>query len=536
MNNQQTLIFTIVNKPYPQDVEYIAIFSGGQEGGIKGYPQAIPGSNSGWRQRLYDHAGNDEWTSGPGTMERKSPPILFHEAGQYWGNVYKGKYPDPKHVGGSPANWYGFDPKKTLIISIADAAFMYPGNWLNSAETVINFFIAIGDIFGNVNYKHAANSQKENNQMLAGWADWLGYQVDWNNIKGFVGQGMSRGGCFVTRLADLLFTTKSELVRNNAKLFLETFDPVCHEKEWSKDVQTTNGLGMWEDKVEPHYQGTVGHPYQSDRKWQCKTIHTDNLFVGVAKQNIAWLNVIGGENILEDQLGGDVFPGDVHAFCDVYTDGSKQNLVIDHAGNRYTFGDMTAFDPMSAAPGTPEEWKKGNFNNPMPDNCNYWYKQYFVPWKHMVIGGAYTPLNSRHPVTGAAPPCDGMAYCGGYVGGSSNLNVCKPHFRADLDLIYKGFRHQSVHSQCMLKAPAPTQGGPKTLTKDEYFAQEGDVFEGYDPAFIKEFSEAQEQFWSESADKRWEVAPAPALTEFLGLKYYGPEIPAGSSSSGSGDY
>ncbi|CAB9501420.1 expressed unknown protein [Seminavis robusta] len=68
-------------------------------------------------------------------------------------------------------------------------------------------------------------SEHEKNEILDGYASFLDSKVyDWADIEGVVFVGASRGGCFVTRLAQKL---EASYLQDGAKVALSVVDPVC---------------------------------------------------------------------------------------------------------------------------------------------------------------------------------------------------------------------------------------------------------------------------------------------------------------------
>jgi len=466
-SNQVGLTFTILNKP--SNPRYIAMFVGGQEG-IDGHPQLVTGTNAAWRQRISDDYGHDNWTDGAGTMDNRSPAQLFQDAVQSaTGNAYGSS--------NSPFDW-----DETLVVVIADAAFMYPGI-LNGVESVVNGLGQVLSLGKNPMIK-ASNTMPENNAMLSAWAYWLNANVDWKEIKGFWGFGMSRGGCFVARFADLLFSTIPALNKNNAKLILDTIDPVCHPGEWRKEVQNSGD-------VKAFFQ-----PPDRARDWLCHTVHIDQLFVGTPRKNIQWLNVITGQNIME--VNTPFVPLPTHCYADASTSTNHQNLLIDLSNQRHFDGFIPAKnDPFyKAGAGLPWEWGYGNYNYPMPQGCQYWYKQYWVPYGHLPIGGAHTQFNTWNPVINNPPGCKGTSYCGAAtvtdlvtkIAPSGNPYTflktvngrkCIPHPHNSLDWFWKGYKHATEAWATCLSTPIP--GGEvfdpsnfdkQPLTSEEYFKPE----------------------------------------------------------------
>ena len=325
----------------------------------KGYPQSATGSDDGWKINIFNRDNGDKCNN---------KPLRDPHEGFKWtsGDMYISKHGLSNiflSQPGSP-NTYGQDLSvfpigETLVINVPDAAFGYPGmpELYNIAGPA-----GAGKMVKRCNVK---NSFNENKQILNAWINWLDYKVNWDNIKGFYGVGASRGGCFVTLLADKLF--KNELKGKGAKLILETLDPVCAPGELPDDVRPDRtgytkeidfpdnwkllaafgvilGLSLllgpvgllaaaallatvsWTSGDKSILVGSplanlgdnmeIRYPISNDNNnWkeqnQCHAMKLGKLFGTTPREDIRWLNVVSGENV----LGGNVDWTAIYAFC-----------------------------------------------------------------------------------------------------------------------------------------------------------------------------------------------------------------------------
>ena len=404
---QRRLSFSVLNKPARQNVKYIAFFVNGMES-CKGYPQSATGSDDGWKINIVNRDNSGSCNNKP----KRDP----HE-GYKWtnGDMYISKHGLAAHYlsqAGSP-NTYGqdltvFPLAETLVINVPDAAFGYPG-----MPTLYNLagYMGAGKMVKRCNVK---NSFNDNKKLLEGWVNWLDYKVDWGNIKGFYGVGASRGGCFVTKMADILFQGK--LKYNGAKLILETIDPVCAPSELD-DYRYTDGFSKQIDMPDSAMiyaafavilglslllllipgvnivaalaiagfgiaaltwtsgdasilaasplanigdDRQIVYPKNHNDNWkeqnQCHIMKLDKMFGNMPREDIRWLNTLAGENV----LGGNVDWTTINAFCSDKTMGPATNIhtgltvVSDSLQNGSV--DETAHEDIKPK-GSPKEWQ-----------------------------------------------------------------------------------------------------------------------------------------------------------------------------------
>jgi len=215
----------------------------------------------------------------------------------------------------------------------------------------------------------------------------------------------------------------------------------------------------------------------------------------------------------------------VNSFVDGHMENNYQNILLHDDGIQFlNHGSTNVQDQYAIAgiPNLPEEWKHGNSNNQMPGNwytapwfgsarfginrdidfgCESWYKAFFVPWTHGMVGGAYSQANTYYNPTEPSSssdfvPCPGQSGCGyvrnphgTYPAGSAFTNpsgfinwiqdsaawvqsvqqaqvdhtaipgvaaiTCKPNERADLDLVYKHVKHAAKAAQSWFSFPCP---------------------------------------------------------------------------------
>lgn len=377
------LNFAVLNHPPVQDIQYIAFFASGQQVCF-GQNQVVSGADGEWRRQINQATGGGKkkssWTTGLTHIDKRSMAGIFMD-------------------GQNKPTSYGidlrvFDLTKTLVVDILDTSFQYPADL---AQT-------LGEV-GNCN---TGNSLSQNNKVLKGWKLWLDQHVQWGNIKGFFGSGFSRGGCFVTRLAHNLFK-HDPVLRCNAKLILETFDPVCHPQEWDKEVENNNLLT----------NNNVRNPFKHSSQ-KCHQIKVSNLFGDLPRQNIRWLNTITGEKVVLV----------ANAFCSEFSTDTDQHLqildngTIVHSGNISLGGD-----------------------DPRPLVNDAWYEETWVGRSHGFVGDWHTHQNP------GTPACPGSSYCG-Y---SNPLWTCMPNVRADKDAVYKHATHAAKWGTESVSAVAPSR-------------------------------------------------------------------------------
>jgi len=270
--NQKNLSFFVLNQPMPEDVQFLAFFVAGQQLS-PGTALTVTGQDSDWKENVNLQFGSDNWTEWD---------IGIDKRGAAWNFV---------HSDASLPNWsYGLDRRvvdisKTLVIGMTDASFTYP----------------------------PTNTFNQNAKMLNGWTNWLDKRVaNWNQIKGFIGYGMSRGGCFVALFADHLVKNKPALTSATrpggpVKIVLETLDPVCHTSEFPYDVTTTPPLEYGRFLASSQVARSPHNAVTGE--YRCVQAKLNNLFPGVPKSNIRWKSSIGGQGVA---LFG-------RAFCDTTT-------------------------------------------------------------------------------------------------------------------------------------------------------------------------------------------------------------------------
>lgn len=414
--------FAVLNHPLPQDIEYIAIFASGQQVCF-GQNQVVTGADGEWRYQINKATGGkskkSSWTRGLTHIDKRSLAGIFMD-GQN----------KPTSYG---LDFRVFDLKKTLVVDILDTSFQYPADLAQS----------LGEL-GNCN---TGNSLRQNNNLLAGWKAWLDHHVQWENIKGFFGSGFSRGGCFVTRLAHNLFK-HSQTLRCNAKLILETFDPVCHTQEWDKEVEYNNLLT----------NNNVRNPFKNSQK--CHQVNTSKLFGDLPRKNIRWLNTIGGEKVVLV----------ANAFCSEHTTNTSQHVQILDNGSVLHVGDVSA---------------GGNAARPFTTDA--WYEETWVGQSHGFIGDWHSPQNP------GVVPCQGSSRCG-TVG-----NTCSPNVRADKDAVYKHAHHAALWGTESVIAVSPGRYQnnchvPPTWTPEQ---SEPATEDAPDVPVEPIFEERTEQFWDE---------------------------------------
>ena len=357
-DTQQRLSINILNNPGASNTKYIAMFVNGLES-CKGYPQSATGSDDGWKIKINNRDNGDTCNNKP-----KRDPHL----GYKW---FTGEMHTSKHAlanifvsaPGSP-NTYGqdlsvFPIEETLIISVPDAAFSYPG-----MPEFYGFAGAAG-VGKMVKRCNVYNSFDENKAYVDAWVEYLGFKVEWGRIKGFYGMGASRGGCLVTKIADQLFS--GPLDGKGAKLILETLDPVCAPAELDNYryktgfarlgktagevgltllVSILNPLGLlggltlgqlfWTQGDKSVLAGSpmanlgdnmeIRYPIDDNKNWkeqnQCNMMKLDKMFGSTPRKDIRWLNSVSGENV----LGGNVDWTAIYAFCSDKTMGPATNI------------------------------------------------------------------------------------------------------------------------------------------------------------------------------------------------------------------
>jgi len=253
---QRRLTFSVLSQPARP--KYIAFFVNGLES-CKGYPQGVTGSDDGWKINIEGNDDNWRHSQNDGKCSNVPKRDPLGEKGYRW---WSGDTNISKHgmaaqfmaQAGSPET-YGqdlsvFPPEETLVINILDASFGYPG--MPGLYDVAGP-AGMGKMVKRCGVK---NSSADNYKLITGWINWLGKKVNWADIKGFYGAGASRGGCFVTLIADRLLRGKLDWVQRameadvlnpgileaamtdenvrlqfTPKLILETFDPVCAPDE-----------------------------------------------------------------------------------------------------------------------------------------------------------------------------------------------------------------------------------------------------------------------------------------------------------------
>jgi len=364
---QRRLTFSILN--LPENPKYIAFFVNGLES-CKGYPQGVTGSDDGWKVNIEGNDSNWRHSQNDGKCSNIPKRDPLGAKGYRW---WSGDTNISKHSmaaqfmaqAGSPES-YGqdltvFPVEETLVISVLDTSFGYPGmpGLYNPAGSM-----GAGDMPKRCGVK---NSSKDNYKLITGWINWLGHKVNWGNIKGFYGAGASRGGCFVTLIADRLFNDPDRLKGKRAKLILETFDPVCAPDEldpyrytsgFSTDAELWNlaniipipGIAISliagaavDDKTvlaasplanidgELNVQHPHPHPRQEGKPQyhyvnQCNMIKLHNMFGNTPREDIRWLNTVSGEDVLGHE---GVAWTTIHAFCSDRTSGPA----VDPNGN-----------------------------------------------------------------------------------------------------------------------------------------------------------------------------------------------------------
>lgn len=230
--HEKDLTFSVLNQPAKANVKYIAFFVAGQQGGdglgnYSGWFENVTGSFQDWNSNSNFPYNQLSVTRG---LDSKSGAYRFYtESGL-------GKI---------------FPREETLIIAVFDAAFYY------------------------------LDGGNEKSDILDGWRHYLENKVVWNNIKGLYGHGFSRGGCFVARFYDKLISEKPVL-ETNAKLILETLDPVCKPTEWNINVASAD-----QNMDNP---ANAGNYFTFASK-------LGNLFSGMSKDNIRWKSYIGGNSV-----------------------------------------------------------------------------------------------------------------------------------------------------------------------------------------------------------------------------------------------
>lgn len=531
-HNQDSLVFTVLNKPAKGDVKFIAFIVNGQEG-CEGYPQTTVGTNDGWKYRIEAYVGaqsnkgksTTDWTTGPATIDNRGAAALFV-------NGFK----NPQSYG---EDLRVFDLDHTLVVAVPENGFHYPG----TMTTIIGG--AAAKALGKCN---PGNNQRLNNEMLRGWKTWVGENVNWSNIQGFFGYGMSRGGCFVTRFADFLFAGTKELQENKytigntvhtgAKLILETVDPVCNPAEWNDGVssywkETPDAIRspfawIWSDYTFQPIWEVTGRPYHPKEKNdgdntspfglprnRCNGIHVNKLFNGVDKKNIRWLNSVAGADVLE--WGSANFGKEIWAFCDVdtatasYIDVNRysgvplnqkawvseyQNLMKDFGGNTILDGKLSSSEIFPSSTKTKAQMMTDDrSNHPMPDRCDVWYKQSWKPFTHGWMGSAFGQENTMSWSTNHAP-CWGASSCGYGTKDSwqpiagEYLNVfewqvplttCVPNKRADVDYVYKHLKHASDAAAEWFPLGEPTRQSVKVDLKTGTFTTVVEPNERYRP-------------------------------------------------------
>ena len=178
-NQNKAFFATMGSVPSRSNVQYIAIFSSGQQGSSGGddVRNAISGATDNWK-----------WN----TDENGSEPRSVRD-----GSVAERFYNDQTR----------FLPRsKTLYLSIWDPQF-----------------------------NHMASSG-EKTDTLNGYADYLNSKVYWSNIKGVVIAGSSRGGCLAMRLSQHLRTRFN--LGSNTKFAVASVDGVC--KYTQSELGTTS--------------------------------------------------------------------------------------------------------------------------------------------------------------------------------------------------------------------------------------------------------------------------------------------------------
>lgn len=228
--HEKDLTFSILNQPARANVKYIAFFVAGQQGGdhlgnYGGWFEVATGSFQDWNSP--SNFPTDQISVSRG-LDSKSGAYRFYTESAL------GKI---------------FPRSETLIIDVFDAAFYYLENG------------------------------GEKDAILDGWISYLENKVIWSNIKGLFGQGFSRGGCFVARFYDRLMSKKTQL-QTNAKLILETLDPVCKPSEWDNVKTDIN----------------MDNPVNSGNYYTFGS-RLGNLFSGMPKDNIRWSSYVGGNAV-----------------------------------------------------------------------------------------------------------------------------------------------------------------------------------------------------------------------------------------------
>jgi hypothetical protein len=164
---EQNKAFFAVIGSIPKSIKYIAIFVNGQQG--IGFVQAnrdvISGASDDWRWDTDEDPTEPRFINGLSAAAR-----FYHDQ-------------------------YRFLPQsETLYLSIWDLRF---------------------------NLEQLKRNKEE---MLEGYASFLNSMVDWNNVKGVVIAGASRGGCFALRLPQKL---RSMYTLSEVKFALASIDGVC---------------------------------------------------------------------------------------------------------------------------------------------------------------------------------------------------------------------------------------------------------------------------------------------------------------------
>jgi len=256
---------------------------------------------------------------------------------------------------------YGIDKRSVAVQFLK-------GNKFPMANTL--FFNVL-----NAQFDHE-DSYNERMAILKGWITFLSDKIEWANLQGVYFNGMSRGGCFVSRFLHELTQSSSTSAANwqNVKIILSTNDPVCKHDEWLLD------LNSGED-------GKVSNPLTGRPDWRCMKGDLDNAFRDsswslLPRSNICWNNIFAGDPALD--IGFNLG----RAFCHKNTVGLTGNG-IDHS-----LAD--------------QNWCVSSSNNKQSQKCgtsgasnDAWYKQHWVKMKHCEIGRYFKQQYPTNPTTGA---------------------------------------------------------------------------------------------------------------------------------------